>query len=115
MRRILRDRRPPRIERTWPRNKTLAQRGCYLGLAVLLDAGVIAEYAKARPVEHLQPALDRNLPVRMLAEEAADDGEPDRFVRSGSGRHVEGLVSGSHDLADGRTELRLQLAIVAAL
>ena len=51
----------------------------------------------------------------MLAEEAADDTEPDRLVRGGRRRQCRRLVSGSHDLANGRPILRLQLPIVAAL
>src|SRR5262249_2158826 len=60
-------------------------------------------------------AFDRNFPVRMLAKEAADDPQPNRLVGGRRHGHVERLVSSCHDLADSRTKLRLQLAIIVAL
>jgi hypothetical protein len=76
-------------------------------LAVPFNPGVAAEDAKPVPVEHLQPALDGNLPVRMLAEESADDLKPDRLLRGWRRRQYWGCKSGAESATDSRPIERL--------
>src|SRR5215468_2047024 len=103
MRRVRENCASPGLERERPLDEALAQRRGHLCLPVSFDARVIAEQTKLVAIEHFQPALDRDLPVRMLAEETADDAEPDRLVRRRRGRQRRWRKSGPHDATDERS------------
>src|ERR1700674_5752944 len=70
---------------------------------------------KSGPVQHLEPSRDRNLPIRVLPEKAADDAEPDRFARARRVRQDSRRVSRSHNSAHEPPIEDLKLSIVAAL
>ena len=63
----------PALERQRSLHEAVAGLGGDAGVTIRLRAGVIAEDPEAGSVQLRKPALDRNLPVRMLTEEAADD------------------------------------------
>ena len=52
-----------------------------VGLGVAGGAGVIAEHLKLAAIELAQPALDHQLPDRVVAEHAADDADPHLLAR----------------------------------
>src|ERR1700680_3563402 len=115
MRSSLQDRLAPAVERQRSLDEALAKRRRGLGLGVLLGAGVIAEHLEPPAVQLAQPALDRDFPVGMLAEEPADDPYPDRLARLWRTRQCRRGISLGHDATDQRSVERLQVAGVAAL
>src|SRR5471030_688473 len=68
------------VKRQWPLHEPVAHGGRRVGFAIPLTAGVISRYLKPLPVQHLEPSPDRNFPVRVLPEKAADDPQPDLLV-----------------------------------
>src|SRR5712671_1905219 len=70
---------------------------------------------KSGPVEHLEPSLERNLPIRVLPEKTADDAQPDRFARARRVRQDSRRVSRSHNSAHKPPIQGLKLSIVTAL
>ncbi len=115
MRRVVQYRAPPGIERQRALYETVAQCRRCVGLAIPFGARVIAGHMKPIPVQHFEPSLDRNLPIRVLPEEAAYDTQPDRLVRARRVWQNGRRVSRSHDFADERPIQGLKLLIVAAL
>ena len=115
MRGILQDRAPPGIERQRAPYETFAQCCRGVGFPIPFGARVIAGHLKPIPVQHLQPSLDGNLPVRVLPEKAADDAEPDRFARARRVRQGSRRVSRSHHSAHEPPIQGLKLSIVTAL
>src|SRR6267378_1193682 len=70
---------------------------------------------KSGPVEHLEPSLDRNLPIRVLPEKTADDAQPDRFARARRVWQGSRRVSRGHNSAHEPPIQGLKLSIVTAL
>src|ERR1700730_15700206 len=70
---------------------------------------------KSGPVQHLEPSLDRNLPIRVLPEETADNAQPDRFARARRVRQDSRRVSRSHNSAHEPPIQGLKLSIVTTL
>jgi hypothetical protein len=64
-----------RIERAL--DEAVAYAGGDLRLRILLAAGVIADDLEATAVKLGNPAFDRDFPVGVPVEEAADDPDPD--------------------------------------
>ena len=82
VRRVGEDRLPPGVERQRAADETLAQRCGRFSLGVAFVRDVIAEQPKPAAVELAEPALDRDFPVRMLPEEAADDRQLEQARRA---------------------------------
>src|SRR5450631_3189984 len=80
MRRTVEDGAPPGVKRQRPLYEPITHGYRCVGLAIALAAGVKARHLKPLPVQHLEPSPDRNFPVRMLPEKAADDPQPDRLL-----------------------------------
>jgi len=83
MGRIVQYRATPGIERPRALDEAFAQCLRGVGLAVPFAAGVIAGHLKSIPVQHLEPSLDRDLPIRVLPEKPANDTQFDRLMRPG--------------------------------
>src|SRR6202023_2145047 len=65
--------------------------------------------------EAAEPALDRDFPVRMLPEEAADNRDPDRLAGLRRRRQFRRPEARSHDAADHGAVDRLEIAIILTL
>ena len=115
VRTVGRDGGAPAVDRQRPAYEPLAERGSLVGRGVALRAGVIAEQAKALAVEACHPALDRDLPVGVLTEEAADDAEAHGLARLRRRWQLRRRIALGHEPADQRAVARLQCAVVQAL
>src|SRR5260370_20554737 len=115
MGRIVQDCAPPCIERQRALHETSAQCRGHMGLSIPLCARVIAGDMESRSVQLLEPSLDRDLPIRVLSEEPADDTKADRLPRTWRGWQNGRIVSRSHHAANHRAVQGLKLSIVTAL
>src|SRR5262249_22521377 len=105
----------PALDRERPADEALAQSGRRLGLRVRARVGRIAEQPEPGAIELAEPALDRDLPVRMVTEESADDADPDGLFRLRRWRERRRRIALRHDPADEFAIARLQLAVVLSL
>src|SRR5450631_3832284 len=115
MRRVGEDFPPPAFSVECAMHETVANAGSDVGLLIMDYAEVIAGHMEAAPIKLADPALDRNLPVGVAEEEAADDADADRLAGRGRWRQRRRRKltrdnAGNHLAID-----LLQLAVVAAL
>src|SRR2546430_14297102 len=115
MGRVVQYRAPPGIERQRALDEMIAQCGGLVGLAIPLGARVIARHMKPIPIQHLEPSLDRDLPIRVLPDKPANDTQFDRLMRARRLWQDGRLVSRSHNFANKRAIQGLKLPIVTAL
>src|SRR5690349_18472445 len=103
---------PPavRIERAV--DKTVTETGGDFRLVVADGAQVIAGDVKTLPVELAHPSFDRNFPVGMAVEKAADDADTDHFAGCrGRGQRWRRKTPRDHPADDVTVDL-LQRAVI---
>ena len=115
MRRIGKDFPPPAFSIENAMHEAVAHDGGDVGLRIVHDAEVIAGHVEAAAIKLADPALDRNFPVGVAVEEAADDADADRLARRGRWRQRRRRKLARHRAGDHFAVDLLQLAIVAAL
>src|SRR5262249_53609960 len=96
-------------------DETVAEAGGDFGLLVPDDAEVIAGDVKTLPVELADPSPDRNFPVGMAIEKAADDADADHLARRGRRRPRWRRKAVRGDSADDVAIDLLQRAVVLPL
>jgi len=105
----------PRRPRPAAHDKLVAERCRAQGRRILHAAGVVAEDLEPLAVQAGEPAADQQLPNSMLEEEAADDADPDLFVRSRRRCQRHGRRQLGHDPADQRAVEALQRPVIVSL
>src|SRR5450631_302507 len=90
MRRVAENFAPPAFDVEDAVHEAVANAGGGVGLLVMDDAEVIAGHMKAAAVELADPALQRDLPIRVAEKEAADDADADRLAGRGRRRQRRG-------------------------
>ena len=106
---------PPAFSVESAMHEAVAHAGGDVGLIIMDDTEVIASHAEAAPIELVDPAFDRNLPVGVAEEEAANDADADRLAGRGRWRQRRGRKV-TRDNAGYHLAIELlQLAVVAAL
>ena len=115
MRRVGEDFPPPALDVERAMHEAVAQRGGRIGLLVVDDAEMIAGHLEAAAVELADPALDRNFPVGMAEEKAADHADADRLARRGRRRQRRRRKLPRHRARNHLAVDALQRAVVAAL
>jgi hypothetical protein len=86
-----------------------------LGFLVAPSTQVVAEYFETVAIQLGHPAFERNFPVRVRVEMAADEAHSDRLGGFGR-RRQSGLTELSANRAEGQRPVQgLQFPVVAAL
>ncbi|MEJ1976733.1 MAG: hypothetical protein WDN49_12085 [Acetobacteraceae bacterium] len=96
-------------------HETVADVGSLLGAGVARAAGVVGEYFEPRAVKLGDPPVQHKKPHRVLAEEAADDADPDPLAGSWASGERRPSALRRHDAAQQRSVRLLKRAVVLAL
>ena len=96
-------------------HEALAQRSSGFRRGIARLAEVISEQSELAAVEFAQPALDRNLPVGVRVEEAADNTDTDRLARRGRRRQRRRREQPRHNAANHAAVQALQIGVIKSL
>src|SRR5262249_9456393 len=114
MRSICEDCLTPFVEASRALHETIAYLRCYVGLAVMSGADVIAQHLEALAIKFGYPAFD-DLPNRMRVKKSRDESNFDFFSSQSLARRAGGRVSRpDHVIHNGAIQF-LKFVIIHAL